>query len=85
MCTDEAKLKTILPRPSTGLPKITLSKADIMGHFAGPGDELTTWQMDLEMYVDILKDAVEKTALQRRVRYLKAQQANEGDNVDGGA
>lgn len=55
--------------------KVTISKADILGPHAKPGDESKTWDLDLEGYHTMLMDAIEKTAFQRRVRYLKATQA----------
>lgn len=79
MCADG--LKILLPRPSTGLAKFKITKADIEGRHALPGDELLAWELDLKVDCDILMDAVEKQAFQRRVRYVKAMHAKQ---VDGG-
>lgn len=45
--------------------------------YARPGDERATWDMDMEPYLKILVDAVDKMAFQRRVRYLKATQGED--------
>lgn len=62
------------PRPSGGVKKMRINKADIMGRHAAPGDELATWDLDMDAYCEMLRDAVEKLAFQRRVRYIKATQ-----------
>lgn len=56
------------------MKKIKVSRADLFGMYARPGDERATWEMDMEPYIKILVDAVDKMAFQRRVRYLKATQ-----------
>lgn len=62
------------PRPIGGVKKMRINKADIMGHHAVPGDELVAWDLDMDAYCDMLEDAIEKLAFQRRVRYIKATQ-----------
>lgn len=62
--------------------KIKLTKADMYGPRARPGDEYTRWDLDLNGYLDILGDATHKMAFQRRVRYLKATQG-EGAKKEG--
>lgn len=61
---------------------ITLSKADMFGPRARPGDKYTMWDLDLNEYLDVLVDATHQMAFQRRVRYLKATQG-EGAGKNG--
>lgn len=51
-----------------------ITKADILGMYAKPADRCATWDLDMEPYIKILVDAVDKMAFQRRVRYVKATQ-----------
>lgn len=60
------------------MKKIRITRADIKGPFATPADRRATWDLDMDMFWKQLMDGVDKTAFQRRVRYLKAMKAQEG-------
>lgn len=59
------------------MKKIRIRRADLFGMYAKPVDERATWDIDMEPYLKDLADAVDKTAFQRRVRYLKATQGED--------
>lgn len=59
------------------MKKIKIRRADLFGMYARPADERATWDIDMEPYLKILVDAVDKMAFQRRVRYLKATQGED--------
>lgn len=58
---------------------IQISKADVLGNRASPGDEYKTWNLDLGAYCTMLEEANAKSAFQRRVRYIRAMNKKRGE------
>lgn len=67
------------------MKNLVISKADILGDHAKPGDERVEMVFDLGEYCTMLEEANVKGAFQRRVRYVKAmekkREEEEGNKV----